>query len=109
MSEATYYLLDVDTGQFISSETKEIINPVLTDNRQLALLIKGEQLSLKMFYLYNSVDDTYVSKDSKEGEYIITSGKENAMLFKDNEIDLAWQVALEFAWQQLGQFFVFGE
>ena len=75
MNERKFYLIDVNSGKYVSSETKELLNPILTNNKEKCLSIQNEQISLAMFYLYNSVDSLYVSKLSKGGKYILTSNK----------------------------------
>ena len=109
LEERKFYLIDVSSEKYVSSETKELLKPILTDNNEECLRIQSNQISLTMFYLYNSKDSLYVSKFSKEGKYVLTSNKNEALVFTQFEIDRAWKVAIDVAWEQLGQFFVCGE
>lgn len=60
--------------------------------------------------LFDSEQGKYLAKSKEtEPDYYLTSDKQLAYRFSENEIDLAWYTAYKCAWLELGQFFVYGE
>ncbi|MGM0279513.1 MULTISPECIES: hypothetical protein [unclassified Enterococcus] len=60
--------------------------------------------------LFDSEQGKYLAKSKgTEPDYYLTSDKQLAYRFSDNEISLAWHTAYKCAWLGLGKFYVHGE